>query len=159
MSHKKTFSLIVIAILLVAAFVPYKTTIVTRWEVVVHDSAGQPCRNQRVTESWNYESLFILSDLPHGREEQKLTDDNGSVSFDERTIRASMMWRIAGNILGVLGIFIHNPGGPPEGYIYATGMTNAEHGFGISFHPGRPMPYEITVDECFDSSKEFMRTL
>lgn len=147
--------MITIAVFAVAAFIPYETEIVSRWDAVVHDIHGTACKNQRVTEDWNYESLYILSDLPHGGSEQKLADENGFVRFPARTIRASMAWRIAGNVLGVLGALIHNPGGLPEGYIYSTGMTNAETGFGINFRPGRAMPYEIVVDECFDSSAEF----
>ncbi len=137
-----------------AAFIPYDSMIAPKWQIQVSDLNGSPCVHQRVTQMWGYESLELLKELPHGGYRARFTDQYGNVEFPERTIRASLAWRVVGNVLGVLGAFVHLSGGGPVAYIDATGMQNAEHGFGISYKSGQRPPNLIVVDECFDSSRE-----
>ena len=75
-------------LVLLLLFYPFQTTIVPEWSLKVVDEEGAPVRDVNVTEHWQH---FLLEASSH--EEMRRVQDNGAVSFPERTIRASLVRR------------------------------------------------------------------
>jgi len=75
-------------LVLLLLFYPFQTTIVPEWSLKVVDEEGAPVRAVNVTEHWQH---FLLEASSH--EEMRRVQDNGAVSFPERTIRASLVRR------------------------------------------------------------------
>jgi hypothetical protein len=90
------FRIIVIAasvLILVVFLYPFETTTVPQWNLRIVDDAGAPVREINVTAHWqNY--LLETS----GHEEAKTTNQDGLVSFGERSIRASIAGRLFARI-------------------------------------------------------------
>lgn len=78
----------VLLLLLLLLFYPFQTTIVPEWSLKVVDEEGAPVRDVNVTEHWQH---FLLEGSSH--EEMRRVQDNGAVSFPDRTIRASLVRR------------------------------------------------------------------
>ena len=86
------FRIVVIAaaaIFLVTFLYPFETTTVPQWNLRIVDDAGAPVREINVTEHWQN---YLLE--TGGHEEAKTTNQDGLVSFDERSIRASVARRL-----------------------------------------------------------------
>ena len=75
-------------LVLLLLFYPFQTTIVPEWSLKVVDEEGALVRDVSVTEHWQH---FLLEASSH--EEMRRVQDNGAVSFPERTIRASLVRR------------------------------------------------------------------
>jgi hypothetical protein len=83
-------ALVAILLLLVSVLLyPFQTTTVPAWSFRVVDDVGGPVGGVNVTEHWQH--YLIESE---GNEERKMTDVEGSVSFAERTVRASLLTRL-----------------------------------------------------------------
>jgi hypothetical protein len=76
-------------LLLLTLIYPFKTTVVPDWHLRVVDETGAPVRAINVTEHWQH---YLLEDAAH--EELKQTDNDGSVKFSDRAIRASLLRRL-----------------------------------------------------------------
>ena len=90
------FRVIVISaavIFLVTFLYPFETTTVPQWNLLIVDDAGAPVREINVTEHWQN---YLLE--TGGHEEAKTTNQDGLVSFDERSIRASVARRLLSRI-------------------------------------------------------------
>lgn len=90
------FRIVVIAastIFLVTFLYPFETTTVPQWNLRIVDDAGAPVREVNVTEHWQN---YLLE--TGGHEEAKTTNQDGLVSFDERSIRASLARRLFSRI-------------------------------------------------------------
>ena len=72
---------------------PFETTIVPQWNCRVVDDAGAPVRELNVTEHWQD---YLLETTGH--EEAQTTNNNGLVSFGERSIRANVARRLFSQI-------------------------------------------------------------
>jgi hypothetical protein len=77
-----------VLVVLLLLFYPFQTTIVPEWSLKVVDEEGAPVREVNVTEHWQH---FLLESASH--EEMRPVQENGAVSFPERTIRASLLRR------------------------------------------------------------------
>ena len=77
-----------VLLVLLVLFYPFKTTIVPEWSLKVVTEEGAPVRDVNVTEHWQH---FLLERSSH--EEVRRVQENGAVSFPERTIRASLVRR------------------------------------------------------------------
>lgn len=84
---------VVLALFLVALLFPFKTTIVPPWRLRVVDQAGVPVHAINVTEHWQH---FLLESVGH--DELLQTGLDGTVSFSERTIRASLLRRLVATL-------------------------------------------------------------
>lgn len=82
-----------LALFLVAFLYPFKTTTVPEWKLRVVDDAGEPVGEINVTEHWQH---YLLESAGH--EEAQTTNQNGRVSFDLRSIRASLAGRLLARI-------------------------------------------------------------
>ena len=89
------YALTVVAALLVLGLLyPFQTTIVPNWHLLVLDDAGSPVQEINVTEHWRH---YLLE--AEGHEEIKRPESDGRVTFPERTIRASLLRRVATTFL------------------------------------------------------------
>src|SRR5882672_1607716 len=109
------------AAVLIAALLPYKTTVVPAWRLRVVDENGHPYAGKQVRQTWKHYSL----ELDAGDNlEDRWTDENGYVAFPERTIRASFLGRVilttfnTGMTLahGSIGIHADVAATGPQGY-------------------------------------------
>src|SRR4028119_817613 len=94
---------------------PVKSTVCPAWTIQVVDEGGNPLRDAFVRQHW--QDYSVESD---GHEQDAQTDENGYVSFPERTIRASYLSRTLGVVLNGLSLGIHASYGP-SAYILAYG--------------------------------------
>ena len=82
-----------LAVVLIIFLYPFETTTVPRWNLRIVDDAGAAVREINVTEHWQN---YLLE--TGGHEEAKTTNQDGLVSFDERSIRASVARRLFSRI-------------------------------------------------------------
>jgi hypothetical protein len=78
---------------LVTFFYPFETTILPQWNLRVVDDAGAPVPEINVTEHWQHHLLEAA-----GHEQAQTTNRDGRVSFDLRSIRASLANRLLSRI-------------------------------------------------------------
>ena len=78
---------------LLLLFYPFQTSIVPAWSLKVVDEDGGVVRDVNVTEHWQH---FLLELSSH--EEVRTVATDGSVSFPERAIRASLLRRAVATI-------------------------------------------------------------
>ncbi len=130
----------------IGIFVPFTTTVVPAWKLRVIDVNGTPCPNSQVNQGWGHYSIEL--GRPIGGDEYLYTDNNGYVEFPERTIKATLLWRIVAPIIAFVSQFTHGRFGI-EGYVFSTGMINKPF---INYKPGKPLPDTIIVDRCYSSS-------
>ena len=79
---------VAVLLVLLLLFYPFQTTIVPEWSLKVVDEEAAVVRDVNVSEHWQH---FLLEGSSH--EEMRRVQNNGSVSFPERTIRASLFRR------------------------------------------------------------------
>jgi hypothetical protein len=142
-SHR--FRIVVIAFLLgllVTVLYPFETTTVPQWNLRVVDDAGKPVREINVTEHWQN---YLLE--PDGHEEAQTTKQNGLVSFNARSIRASVARRLLGRI-GRFGNY-DNRGRPVRyGAVVVWGSKDHETTVAVYQGEGTPQP-EISVQRLY----------
>jgi len=94
LSARVKFALgLVLLVLLLVLIYPFQTTIVPHWRFLVVNDHGIPVRAMNVTEHWRH---YMLES--EGHEEISRTEDDGQVNFPARTIRASLLRRMAARI-------------------------------------------------------------
>lgn len=98
--NKKIWALVLL--LSVVFLYPFKTTIVPARNVLVVTDDGNPIQGVLVRQSWKNYSFE-----GRGHEEDKLTEENGRVSFPRRTLRANLLWRALRPIANILGQGVH----------------------------------------------------
>ena len=84
----RTAVVVFILVIMFLLFYPFQTTIVPEWSLKVVDDEGAVVRDVNVTEHWQH---FLLESSSH--EDARRVEENGAVSFPERTIRASLVRR------------------------------------------------------------------
>ena len=131
------FRIVVVAAAVLFLFIflyPFETTTVPQWNLRVVDDAGAPVREINVTEHWQN---YLLETTGH--EEAKTTSDNGLVSFDERSIRASVVHRLFARI-SKFGNY-NNRGRPIRyGAVVVWGSKNYETTVAVYPGEGAPQP-------------------
>ncbi len=123
-------------VLAIAAFYPFRTTVAPLWRVRFVDDAKSPLRNATVKEVWKHYSLESQS-----HEQDLSTDNEGYVTFPERTIRAGAAVRLIGS--AIAGLNPHGSTGPLAYLIILT--PGYETWSNNSYTPGQPLPKEIIV--------------
>ena len=79
----------VLGLLLIVFLYPFQSTTVPQWNLRVVDDAGAPVRGINVTEHWQHHPVDSSE-----HEEVQRTNQDGFVSFDIRTFRASLARRL-----------------------------------------------------------------
>ena len=77
-------------------------------------------------------------------EQDTYTDENGYVSFPERTVRAPLLFRVLGVILNTASLGVHASYGP-SAYVLAYGeIVNGKRLEGSAhYEEGEPLPKQI----------------
>jgi hypothetical protein len=115
---------------------PFKTTVVPEWRIKVVDETGQPFAGARVSQSW-YHYSYGVSDG-----EDRYADQNGYVTFPERTFRAPLLYRILRSALAHLLTLAHGSTGV-QSYVWAVTPKRSSEFF--DYKPGEPLPKEIVL--------------
>lgn len=134
-NHSPKTRQLFIALLIVLGVIslyPYKTTVVPAWKLRVVDAEGNPVKNMPVNYSWQNYSLES-----NGNEERTRTDENGYVSFPERTIRAALLQRMLGPVLNILQTGVHASFGS-SGHIVVWGRPEEYETESLSYDGGVP---------------------
>jgi hypothetical protein len=129
------FRVIVIAaaaIFLVTFLYPFETTTVPQWNLRIVDDAGAPVREINVTQHW--QNYLLETD---GHEETKTTNQDGLVSFDERSIRASVARRLFSR-MSKFGNY--NNRGRPIRYGAVVVWGNKSYETTVAVYPGEGTP-------------------
>ena len=98
----RTKRLWIVIIVGIAFLYPFKSTVVSSQNVLVITDDGTPIQNALVRQIWQHYSLEY-----RGHEEDLKTGANGRVTFPERTIRASLVTRVAYPIWILFNTGIH----------------------------------------------------
>ena len=101
----------------VASLYPSTSTVCPAWTIQVVDTAGNPLRGAFVRRVWKDYSVESAS-----HEQDAHTDENGHVSFPERTLRSSWLARTFGVISQTVSLGVHASYGP-SAYVLAYGHT------------------------------------
>lgn len=78
-----------LGLLVITFLYPFQSTTVPQWNLRVVDDAGTPVRGINVTEHWQHHPVESSE-----HEEVQRTNQDGFVSFDIRTFRASLARRL-----------------------------------------------------------------
>ena len=100
-----------------ASLYPSRSTVCPAWTIQVVDTAGNPLRGAFVRQVWKDYSVESAS-----HEQDVHTDENGYVSFPERTVRSSWLARTFGVISNTVSLGVHASYGP-SAYVLAYGHT------------------------------------
>jgi hypothetical protein len=115
---------------------PWKTTVVPEWRVRIVDQSGAPLANTGVREVWQHSSVEARS-----HEEDRVTDNEGYVTFPQRTIRSPLAIRILRPTINAINP--HYSSGPHAYLIVlAPDYDTWSDQFAL---PGRPLPKEVLV--------------
>jgi len=131
----KRFRIVVVAstaVLVVIFLYPFQTTTLPPWNIRVVDDAGAPVSEINVTEHWQN---YLLESTGH--EEPQTTDQDGRVSFGDRSIRASLTRRLIARINKVGN---YNNGGRPVLYGAVVVWGSKSHETTVSVYPGEGEP-------------------
>ena len=127
-----------LAVVLIIFLYPFETTTVPQWNLRIVDDAGAAVPEINVTEHWQN---YLLE--TGGHEEAKTTNQDGLVSFDERSIRASVARRLFSRI-SKFGNY-NNRGRPIRyGAVVVWGNKSYETTVAVYSGEGTPQP-EIPV--------------
>jgi hypothetical protein len=129
------FRVIVISaavIFLITFLYPFETTTVPQWNLRIVDDVGAPVREINVTEHWQN---YLLE--TGGHEEAKTTKQDGLVSFDKRSIRASVVRRLFSRI-SKFGNY--NNRGRPIHYGAVVVWGNKSYETTVAVYPGEGTP-------------------
>jgi hypothetical protein len=117
---------------------PFETTIVPAWKLSVTDENGVPYEELRVVEFWKHYSLELEKGM---NGEERWTDRNGVVQFPRRTIRMSVLGRIARMTVTSINRFMHGSTGI-HADIMATGPQGVRE---IDYEQNKPMPDRLVL--------------
>lgn len=109
-----------------------------RWHLRVVDDAGTSLRDIRVTEHWQH---YLVES--GGHEEVQRTDESGRVDFPERTVRASIAFRVWAKLRRVGSSGAAARSGP---YVSVVVWGNRDYETGVAvYEPEAPLQNEIVV--------------
>ena len=136
----------IICICIVVLSIPFTTIIMPAWRLRVVDVEGNFCPNTQVIEGWGH----YLLEPDGGGNENRVTDGKGYVEFPERTVKASLFWRIAVPVMAYASLK-DNRSADDSGIVYTTRMIDKPW---INYKPDEPMPDKIVVDSCNTAEKD-----
>jgi len=134
--RRKLLLILFFAVLGAIALYPWKTIVVPEWRVRIVDQSGVPLAHTGVREIWQHYDIESK-----GHEQDLVTDNEGYVTFPERTVRGPLAVRIVRKIINTFG---PHRGAGPDAFVvvlaaeYDTWSNN-------SALPGQPLPKEVVV--------------
>lgn len=130
--HGRSLAIIgVILVCIVGAFFPLETEIVPAWRLRVVDENGRAVAGQEARQSWIDHAL----DTTGWHEQARTTDADGYVTFPRRTVRASLLRRVAMPVINLLthggvgvaaSVRVYNNTGDAASVAYKHGATLPE---------------------------------
>ena len=139
---KKRWLLIILLLPILAAgiylsLIPYETTVVPEWKIVVVDLQGKRVPDAWVSQSWQH---FSIEELGH--EENTRTDINGEVVFSKRTIKASFARRFIGPIGKFMQLLFEAGYGP---HSLVISLKDGYEGW-LDYDEGKPLEHTLVLD-------------
>ena len=135
--HFRIAVALALVLFLVTLFYPFKITTVPEWNLRVLDDAGAPVPEINVTEHWQHYPLE-----PSEHTEVQTTNRDGLVSFDLRSIRASVARRLFARI----NFPARNNRGRTDPYGAIVVWGRRSHATTVAVYEGKGMPQpEIRV--------------
>lgn len=129
---------VALALCLVTLLFPFKTTIVPEWSLRVVDQTGEAVSAINVTEHWQH---YLLESAGH--EELRQTAPDGTVSFSERTIRASLLRRLLATLSSLATEGFRAKRGPSASVVI---WGSKDHATTVqTYNDKEPPPSEIVV--------------
>jgi len=125
----------------VVSLYPSRSTVCPAWTIRIVDTAGNPLSGAFVRQVWKDYSVESAS-----HEQDTHTDENGYVSFPERTVRSSWLARTFGVISNSVSLGAHASYGP-SAYVLAYGHTvggKRLEGSAI-YHAREPLPEKLVT--------------
>ena len=130
--------MITIVLLVIIVVYPFETTVVPAWGFRVVDEEGKPYVGKQVRQLWKHYSLEFESGQ---NGEFQVTDSEGFVSFPERTIRASLLWRMIVPAIKTVLTLAHGSTGI-DAYVSTSGPQGYKS---VEYVPGKPLPERIVL--------------
>jgi hypothetical protein len=139
-AKKKTFVAVGLAFVLVVGFglIPFETTVVPAWRLRLVDEHATPYAEIKTRESWRHYSLTLTNG---GDEEERWSDRDGYVEFPRRTIRMSVIKRLALRTLTGINRTMHGSTGV-HAYVMAWGPQGIKD---INYEPNKPPPAIVVL--------------
>jgi hypothetical protein len=126
---------VLIAGLLLLLVCPFDTTVVPEWKIQIVNETRKPIPNVVVREQWRNHSVEF-----HGHLEDRMSDNDGYVSFPRRTVRASLIVRVVGTLVAHLNV--HGESGPKaSAYPLGPYLTSRDS----DYSSDKPSPEVIIV--------------
>ena len=125
----------------VVSLYPARSTVSPAWTIRIVDTAGNPLSGAFVRQVWKDYSVESAS-----HEQDAHTDENGHVSFPERTIRSSWLARTFGVISNTASFGVHASYGP-SAYVLAYGHTvgGKRHEGSANYQAGEPLGAKLVT--------------
>ncbi len=120
---------------------PATSTVCPAWTIQVVDTAGNPLRGAFVRQVWKDYSVESAS-----HEQDAHTDENGHVSFPERTIRSRWLARTFGVISQTVSLGVHASYGPSAqvlAYGHEVGGKRLEGS--ATYQAGKPLAEKLVT--------------
>jgi len=127
------FLLIVIPL----SLIPFETTVVPEWKILVVDHNGTPLANINVHQYWQH---YGLEEDEHY--EVIKTDDKGVVILPRRTIKANLVQRIYGPVRQFLTLFIHASYSPSS---MVQAFNNNMRGW-LDYKRGKELEHTLVIN-------------
>jgi hypothetical protein len=109
---KRLYYLLFFILVIVPLFIPYETQVVPAWDFRTHDDEGRPLSGILIEQSC-YHYTYYDQDLCAAYQDSRIrTNEQGTVSFPERTIRLSAGSRLAKSLVSYPLWFAHGSLGP-----------------------------------------------
>lgn len=136
LKRRKAILVVLLAIVSVVALYPLKTTVVPEWRVRIVDESGAPLKSTAVREVWQHYDIESK-----GHRQDFITDNQGYVTFPERTVRGALAVRVIRRMITF--IFPHQSSGPDAFVVILA--PDYDSWSNNSALPGQPLPKEIVV--------------
>jgi len=125
----------------VVSLYPSRSTVCPAWTIRIVDTAGNPLRGAFVRQVWKDYSVESTS-----HEQDAYTDEDGFVSFPERTVTSSWLARTFGVISNTVSLGVHASYGPSAqvlAYGHEVGGKRLEGS--ATYQAGKPLAEKLVT--------------
>jgi hypothetical protein len=139
---KKYLLLAGLAVVVAVLFFPREITVVPAWRLRVVNERGTPLKDVFVRQSWKHYSY----ELDAGENlEDAWTDENGYITFPERTIKVSLIKQAIAPLIVDRMLQEHASFGASAA-IMAWGDKGGEgDASSVEYEPGKPLPEQLVL--------------
>ena len=125
----------------VVSLYPARSTVSPAWTIRIVDTAGNPLSGAFVRQVWKDYSVESAS-----HEQDAHTDENGFVSFPERTVRSSWLARTVGVISNTVSLGVHASYGPSAQVLaYGDTVGGKRLEGSATYQPGKPLAEKLVT--------------